>query len=123
MSEELLLWGGAHQAARRERRDELADRPLNRAVALALAIALAVSVVLSSFTIAADYHHECTGDGCVVCAEMTGCLHIARVGTTLAGLGALALACLLSAAPRVLGEEHARYFLSTLVHLKVQLND
>lgn len=123
MSEELLLWGDDYQAARRGHCDELADQPLKRAIALALALALAVSVVLSSFTIAADYHHECTGDGCVVCAEMSGCLHIARVGTTLAGLGALALACILFAAPRVLGEEHARFSLSTLVRLKVQLND
>lgn len=91
--------------------------------AIILSVLLALAVVLSSSTVAEDLHHQCTGDGCVVCAQISACLHMARDGATLAGAVAAPDPLTLSAAPLVLGEERVRLSLTTLVALKVQLND
>ena len=91
--------------------------------AIILSVLLALAVVLSSSTVAEDLHHRCTGDGCVVCAQISACLHLARDGATLAGAIATPGVLTLSAAPLVLGEERVCLSLTTLVALKVQLND
>ena len=91
--------------------------------AIILSVLLALAVVLSSLTVAEDFHHRCTGDGCVVCAQISACLHLARDGATLAGAIATPGVLTLSAAPLVLGEERVCLSLTTLVALKVQLND
>lgn len=95
----------------------------SRSAAIFLSILLALAVVLSSLTVAEDFHHRCTGDGCVVCAQISACLHLARDGATLAGAIATPGVLTLSAAPLVLGEERVCLSLTTLVALKVQLND
>lgn len=124
MGEALYLAEGSYSAVPVSRSDDdLARHPVRRIAALAIAILLAASVVLSSFTVAGDLHHDCTGDGCVVCAQMSGCLRIARVGSTLAGLGLLALALRILCAERSVGEERPRCSLTTLVAQMVQLND
>ena len=97
--------------------------PIMRALAVALAFVIAFSVVASSFTVAGDFHHHHTGEGCAACAQIAGCLHMARVGATLAAVStALAIGQALPC-PSALGEEHRRRTCSALVHLKVQLND
>lgn len=91
--------------------------------AIILSVLLALAVVLSSSTVAEDLHHQCTGDGCVVCAQISACLHMARDGATLAGAVAAPDPLTLSSAPLVFGAERVRLSLTTLVALKVQLND
>lgn len=97
--------------------------PASRFIALLLALILGFSVAASSFTVAEDFHHHCTGDGCTVCAQMAGCLHIARGGVTLAAVAALIAVLRILYTPSALGDEHGRFSLTTLVALGVQLND
>lgn len=94
-----------------------------RFLTAAMAFLIAFSVVSSSFTVAGDFHHHHTGDGCTVCAEMAGCLHMARVGATLVASATVLVIVRALVCPLILGEERGRHACSTLVHLKVQLND
>lgn len=94
-----------------------------RLAALVLVLVLAYSVAAASFTVAEDFRHHCTGDGCAVCAQMAGCLHIARGGVTLAGVATLLAIFRVLAASPTMGDERGRFRLTTLVALGVQLND
>ena len=105
-----------------ERRDDMPG-PAARALALAVALALLIAFAASSFTVAEDLHHDCTGDGCAVCAQMAGCLHIARGGATLATGAIVLAAALLRGALAVIGRVRPRLRTTALVAQKVQLND
>ena len=101
---------------------ELPSRP-RRALLALMAFLLAFSVACSGLAVAHELHHDCTGVGCAGCAQIALGLHIGRAGTTLA-VAALALALARRARTiRVLGEERSSDRLTTLVALKVQLND
>lgn len=104
-------------------RAQIESQPVRCAVALACALALAFAFACSAFTVAEDFHHDCTGDGCAVCAQIAGCLHIARGGIALAGIGTLAAILSVRWAPFVAGPERRAFDLSDLFTLKARLND
>ena len=90
---------------------------LQKAVAVLVALVFAITFAASSASISQELHHDCTGDGCA------GGMHLARVGFSLPGApAALAAPMPLPAFP-VLGALSRRMNLTTLVSLKVQLND
>lgn len=103
--------------------DDTLSSGRTRIIAALMALVIAFSVSVSSFTVAGDLHHHHTGDGCVVCAQISGCLHMARVGATLVADAAALVIVRALTCPLILGEERGRHACSTLVHLKVQLND
>ena len=96
---------------------------LPQAVAVLVALVFAITFAASSASISQELHHDCTGDGCAVCAEMAGGMHLARVGFSLPGAPAALAALMPLPAFPVLGALSRRMNLTTLVSLKVQLND
>ena len=94
-----------------------------RIIIACLTLLVALMFAASSAAVAHELHHDCTGDGCAVCAEMAGNLHVARGGLALPAAPATPAAAALLGALLVIGAERVRFSLTTLVALKVQLND
>lgn len=118
--------------ARREKRRASAcgERPAavdsaaaSRLVSLVLALVLAFICATSSMALAHDLHHDCAGEGCAVCAEMAAGLHLSHDGFSLSSAPAVLAVAMPTCALLVLGAVRRRLRLTTLVFLKVQLND
>lgn len=118
--------------ARREKRRASAcgERPASaggatsgKLVSIVLALVLAFTCATSSVVLAHELHHDCAGEGCAVCAEMAIGLRLSRAGFSLASAPAALAAALLSFICAALGAVRRRARLTTLVFLKVQLND
>ena len=94
-----------------------------RALAALLALTVALTFATSSLTLSHELHHDCTGDGCAVCAEMAMGLHLVRAGFSAPGAPAALGAVLPVLALLSLGVVLRRAGATTLVSLHVQLND
>lgn len=94
-----------------------------RLLALALVFALLVATILSPIAAAHELHHDCTGTGCTICAELAGNLSIARGGGTVPAGAASFIALLLISALAVIGTERSSYAPVTLLSLRVRLDD
>lgn len=93
-----------------------------RLLASVLAIALVLTCIFSPIAIAHELHHDCSGTGCVTCAEMAGNLSLAQRGSV--PHNPIVIASLLMIyAIAVIGVEHASYAPVTLISLKVRLDD
>lgn len=93
-----------------------------RFLALALTVALALACIFSPIAVAHEMHHDCTGVGCVTCAEMAGNLSLAQRGSVPHNPIAI-VSLLIIYAIAIIGVEHASYAPVTLVSLKVRLDD
>lgn len=90
---------------------------------LVLALVLAFICATSSMALAHDLHHDCAGEGCAVCAEMAAGLHLSHDGFSLSSAPTALAVAMPTCALLVLGAVRRRLWLTTLVFLKVQLND
>ena len=94
-----------------------------RALALLLALALFAATVFSPIAAAHELHHDCTGTGCAVCAELAGNLSLARGGGTVPAAAGALITLLLISALAAIGAERSSYAPVTLISLKVRLDD
>ena len=85
---------------------------------LLFCFALAFSIVF----IAAEAHHDCTGDKCPICAEMQVCANLLHTGALITAAAAISAAVYLLLGP-LLWAYDAPLFSFTLVSLKVKLSD
>lgn len=108
---------------RGERPADAAGATSGKLVSIVLALVLALTCATSSVVLAHELHHDCTGEGCAVCAEMAVGLRLSRAGFSLASAPAALAAALLPFICAALGSVRRRARLTTLVFLKVQLND
>lgn len=92
-------------------------------VSIMLAVVLAFTCATSAAVLAHELHHDCTGEGCAVCAEIAVGLRLSRAGFSLASAPAALAAALSPFICAALGAVRRRARLTTLVFLKVQLND
>ena len=74
-------------------------------------------------TTAHELHHDCTGAGCTICAELAGNLSIARGGDTVPVGATSFITLLLISALAVIGTERSSYAPVTLLSLRVRLDD
>lgn len=118
--------------ARREKRQASAygERPVStggaasrKLVSIMLAVVLAFTCATSAAVLAHELHHDCTGEGCAVCAEIAVGLRLSRAGFSPASAPAARAVALLPFICAVLGAVRRRARLTALVFLKVQLND
>lgn len=70
-----------------------------------------------------ELHHDCTGAGCAICAELAGNLSIARGGDTVPMGATSFITLLLISALAVIGTERSSYAPVTLLSLRVRLDD
>lgn len=94
-----------------------------RIVALLLALALFAATVFSPIAAAHELHHDCSGTGCTVCAELAGNLSLARGGGTVPAAAGTLITLLLISALAAIGAERSSYAPVTLISLKVRLDD
>ena len=94
-----------------------------RLLALAVALTLFVATVFSPVAAAHELHHDCTGTGCTVCAELAGNLSLARGGGTAPAVVGILVTLLLISALAAIGTERSSYAAVNLVSLKVRLDD
>ena len=93
-----------------------------RIAAAVLAICMALVCVLSPIAEAHELHHDCTGIGCAVCAELAGNLSLAQRGSvphSPIDIAALLMICAIA----VIGITRSSYAPVTLISLKVRLDD
>ena len=77
MTDELSTSAWRDIAPNRDARDSMPP-VRTRLLALALVFALLAVTILSPIAAAHELHHDCTGAGCTICAELAGNLSIAR---------------------------------------------
>ena len=94
-----------------------------RLLALAVALALFVATAFSPIAAAHELHHDCTGTGCTVCAELAGNLSLARGGGTAPAVVGVLITLLLISALAAIGTERSSYAPVNLISLKVRLDD
>lgn len=91
-----------------------------RFMMIAAVIVLLLSVLGSVAYAAAHTHHDCTGDGCSVCAVLVQCDQRLRSAVTNGSAALLLLACSMAAA-FLTSVEIREVPCETLVSLKVEL--
>ena len=93
-----------------------------RFIAGILAAAICIVMLFSVCYIAAETHHDCTGENCMICYQINACVSSLKI--TVLALTAVVLA--LSAMYSVVTASKDDYYLSfgsTLVSLKVKLSN
>ncbi len=94
-----------------------------RALALMAAVAVALVCALAPVAIAHELDHDCTGQGCAVCAELVANLHLSQENIPSPTGPCVPAVCEASAASDVVACACAFCLPPTLVNLMVQLND
>ena len=94
-----------------------------RALALVAAVAVALVCALAPVAIAHELDHDCTGQGCAVCAELVANLHLSQENTPSPVGPSVPAVSEASAAPDVVVCACAFCLPPTLVNLRAQLND
>ena len=104
--------------------DTLSDaRSGSSLISILLAVVLAFTFAASPVALARELHHDCAGEGCAVCAEMAIGMHLSRDGISPASAPAIFAAAVPLLMFVALDAVRRRTRLTTLVFLKVQLND
>lgn len=96
---------------------------VRKLVPILIALIVAFVFSTSSVSISHELHHDCTGDGCAICAEMASGLHLVRDGFSMPGAVAALPIVFPFIAFLLFGLIRRSMRLMTLVALKVQLND
>ena len=91
-------------------------------ISVLLALIFGISVFASVAFEAAEYDHDCIGEGCIICMALEMCDNILRLGSS-----AAAAAAVLSAAVLMVQSLSVAYkgfkSLNTLISLKVRLDN
>ena len=122
MTDELSTSAWRDIAPNRDARDSMPP-VRTRLLALALVFALLAVTILSPIATAHELHHDCTGAGCTICAELAGNLSIVRGGDTVPVGATSFITLLLISALAVIGTERSSYAPVTLLSLRVRLDD
>lgn len=122
MTDELSTSAWRDIAPNRDARDSMPP-VRTRLLALALVFALLAVTILSPIATAHELHHDCTGAGCTICAELAGNLSIARGGDTVPVGATSFITLLLISALAIIGTERSSYAPVTLLSLRVRLDD
>ena len=97
----------------------------NKQIYAFLAAFLVTAVILlSGFFIVTHSEHNCTGEGCSVCAEIQACVSVIRLLSEAVGYGAVVIFAYI-AAQKLLYSYFAGLYLCpvSLVSLKIRLDD
>ena len=91
-------------------------------IAVLLAVIFAVTVFGSAVFEAAHADHDCCGEGCAVCAQMSACENMLRSGTVSTG-AVFAVMCAAAAVILTAKPKRRNIKCDTLISLKVLLLD
>ncbi len=96
--------------------------PKSKKAAALLALLLAFVMLFSVLYIALEAHHDCSGDGCAVCAQIHACEKLIQQLALAAAL-LLVITRVFPAAPAAAPEAPLTCRAHTLTALKVKLSD
>lgn len=94
-----------------------------RFLAIFILICIAATALLSAYFIISNANHDCTGEGCPICAQINDCINLLNNITGLCLIAGLIVAasCLRTLARLRVGHFYTRN--NTPVALKVQMNN